>query len=93
MKVEVHVLFPFREEIGGGPVLLDLPPEADVAAAVGALVERYPQLRERLLDPGGRIRRHISALVNGTGVQFKEGFATRLQDGDRLTLLPPVGGG
>lgn len=93
MKVEVHVFFPFRAEIGGGPVLLDLPPGTDVAGAVAALAQRYPQLRERLLDPSGRIRRHVSALVNGTAVQFKGGFATPLQDGDRLTLLPPVGGG
>ncbi|MCX7750699.1 MAG: MoaD family protein [Candidatus Bipolaricaulota bacterium] len=93
MRVEVHVFFPFREEIGGGPVLLDLPPGTDVAGAVAALAERYPGLRDRLLDPGGRIRRHVSALVNGTAIQFKGGFATPLSDGDTLTILPPVGGG
>lgn len=93
MRVEVHVFFPFRAEISEGPIVLELPSGADAAAAVAGLVARYPQLRDRLYDPEGRIRRHISALVNGTAIQFKQGFATLLSDGDVLTLLPPVGGG
>ncbi|HEU68741.1 MAG TPA: MoaD/ThiS family protein [Candidatus Acetothermia bacterium] len=93
MKVEVHVFFPFRAEIGEGSIPLDLPPGADVARAVAALVERYPQLRERIYGPGGRIGRHVSALVNGISIQFKRGFTTPLDEGDVLTLLPPVGGG
>ncbi len=87
------MFFPFRAEIGDGPVTLDLPPEVDVSAAVSALVADYPQLRERIYGPEGRIHRHVSALVNGTSIQFKQGFATPLSDGDLLILLPPVGGG
>lgn len=93
MRVEVHLYFPFREEIGTEPVLLEVPRGADVAAAVASLVARYPQLRDRIYDAEGRIHRHVSALVNGTSIQFKQGFATLLTDGDVLTLLPPVGGG
>lgn len=93
MKVEVQVFFPFRAEIGDGLIVLDLPAGADIARAVNGLVDRYPHLRERILDPEGRIHRHVSALVNGRPVQFKQGFATLLADGDVLTLLPPVGGG
>jgi molybdopterin converting factor small subunit len=32
-------------------------------------------------------------IVNGTSVAFLKGKGTRLQDGDRVTVLPPVGGG
>ncbi len=93
MKVEVHLLFPFRQELGGHPLQLELPQGADVGQAVAQLVALYPQLRERMYDAQGRIARHISALVNGVSIQFKQGFATPLKDGDVLTLLPPVGGG
>lgn len=93
MRVEVHVFFPFRAELGEGPIPLEIPPGADVGAAVAALVDRFPQLRERIYDPDGRVRRHVSALVNGTSIQFKQGFGTPLSEGDVLTLLPPVGGG
>ncbi|MBC7093162.1 MoaD family protein [Candidatus Bipolaricaulota bacterium] len=93
MRVEVHLYFPFRDEVGESPVVLTLPPGTDVAGAVAALAARYPTLNARLFDAAGRVHRHISALVNGTSVQFKQGFATPLADGDVLTLLPPVGGG
>ncbi len=93
MRVEVHLYFPFREEIGTEPVVLEVPRGADVAAAVASLVARYPRLQDRIYDAEGRIHRHVSALVNGTSIQFKQGFATLLADGDTLTLLPPVGGG
>lgn len=93
MRVEIHVLFPFRAEIGGGPLALDIPREADIMTVVAVLVEQHPPLRRRIYGPNGRIGRHISALVNGASVQFKQGFATRLCEGDVVTLLPPLGGG
>ncbi len=93
MKVEVHLLFPFREELGEYPLKLELPASATVAQAIAVLVSLYPQLRERFYDRQGRIGRHISALINGVSVLSKQGFATPLQDGDVLTLLPAIGGG
>ncbi len=93
MRVELYVYFPFREELESSPLALELPEGADVSAALAALVKRYPQLRDRLLDDKGRPHRYVSALVNGVSVQFIRGFATALSPGDEVTLLPPVGGG
>jgi len=93
VKVEVHLLFPFREELPEHPVHLDVPQGADVARALAALVARHPGLRERLYDAQGKIARHVAALVNGVAVQYKDGLRTPLADGDVLTLLPPLGGG
>lgn len=93
MRIKVELLFPFREELDEKLSELELPAGADVAAAVAALVEQYPALRARLFGRNGRLARFVSALVNGTSIQFLNGLATPLSDGDRLTLLPPVGGG
>ncbi|MFO8033659.1 MAG: MoaD family protein [Candidatus Bipolaricaulota bacterium] len=93
MRVEVHVYFPFRAELDSSLVVLDLPPGADVSAAVDAFVERYPQLRDRVVDQAGRPHRYVSALVNGVSIQFLRGFSTELSPSDVVTLLPPVGGG
>lgn len=93
MKVEVHLLFPFREELAEHPLKLELPDSATVAQAIEFLVSRYPQLRERFYDQQGRIGRHISALVNGVSVLSRQGFSTPLRNGDVLTLLPAIGGG
>jgi len=44
-------------------------------------------------DVLGALNQHINALVNGGNVVHRSGFRTVLNDGDRLTILPPVGGG
>ncbi len=93
MTVELHVYFPFREEMGGSPVMLELPEIADVAAVVQALVARYPALERKIMDGDRLPQRHISALVNGVSIQFLRGFGTSVKPGDVVTLLPPVGGG
>jgi molybdopterin converting factor small subunit len=57
------------------------------------LSTRYDVFRERVFDDVGEIRRNVNALINGGNVQFREGFSTVLNEGDRLSVLPPVGGG
>jgi molybdopterin converting factor small subunit len=32
-------------------------------------------------------------LINGTGIPTLEGFKTRLKEGDKVAIIPPVGGG
>jgi len=93
MRVRVSLYFPFREEIPENPVVLELPEGAVVGQVVEALVARYPFLRPRLYDAQGQIHRHISALVNGTSIQFQRGWSTSLFEGAEVVLLPPVGGG
>ena len=93
MRIAVEIAFSFKRELGDDYRSLDLPPGATVHDALQALVARYPRMGDRLFDEKGQIRRHINALVNGGNVQFRERFETPLQEGDRLTILPPVGGG
>ncbi|MBC7097889.1 MoaD/ThiS family protein [Candidatus Bipolaricaulota bacterium] len=93
MRISVELLFPFRRELPEGRIELELPPGADVEAAITALVDRFPTLKGRLYDAQGHLQRFVSALVNRTSVQSLQGYSTRLSDGDELTLLPPVGGG
>ena len=93
MRVSVELYFPERRLLPPGPLTLDLPEGADVATAVARLEELFPFLRDRLYDGRGRLQRFVSALVDGTSIQFLQGFSTPLSDGCKLTLLPPVGGG
>ena len=62
-------------------------------AALEELIRRFPHIKDRLFTQSGEVHRHINALKNGENVSFKKGFATALHEGDRLTVLPPVGGG
>jgi len=93
MRVSVEIGFSFKRALDEGYRTLELPDGATVRDAVRALAGRYPEAAERLLDEAGEIRRNIHALVNGGNVQFRDRFDTFLEDGDRLTILPAVGGG
>jgi MoaD family protein len=93
MQVTVEISFSFKHELDPSGLTLDLPEGGDVQAALHVLARRYPQIKTRLFSATGEIKRYIEALVNGKNVRFKSAFRTTLHDGDRLTLLPPVGGG
>ena len=93
MNITLEIAFSFKRELAEDYSALELAERATVRDAIVALVERFPEIRERLFDEQGGIRRHINALVNGGNIQFRERFDTRLRGGDRLSILPPVGGG
>jgi MoaD family protein len=93
MRISVELGFSFKNDLDPNYRQLLLPEGSDVEAAVQALAWRHPAARQRLLDDAGKVRRHVAALVNGGNVTWRDGLRTVLRDGDRLTLLPPVGGG
>jgi sulfur-carrier protein len=92
MRVRIEVSFSFKHDLPRD-LIVDVPEGASVFVALETLANRFPQVRERLFTPDGRVRRHINALVNGKNVVSQGGYETILHDADRLTLLPPVGGG
>ena len=93
MRVELELAFSFKRQLDADYRHPELPEGARAAEAVAVFVARFPRVGERLLTDQGEIRRNVNALINGGNVTLREGFATRLAEGDRLTLLPPVGGG
>lgn len=93
MRIELEIAFSFKRELDESYRSLDLPTGADVEAAMREWVRRHPKAKIRLFDENGAIRRHINALINGGNVTLRTGFQTVLENGDRLTILPPAGGG
>jgi molybdopterin converting factor small subunit len=93
MHIEVEIGFSFKRDLPDDYRRLALPDAATVADALQALAGAFPAIRLRLHTATGEVRRDVGALVNGGNVARREGLRTALRDGDRLTLLPPVGGG
>ncbi|PWI45295.1 MoaD/ThiS family protein [Streptomyces sp. ICBB 8177] len=53
---------------------------------------RHAGLRDRVVD-GGELRRFVNVYLNDEDVRFLDGIATKLTDGDNVTILPAVAGG
>ncbi len=65
---------------------------ADVGALIEHLEGAYPGMRERIHDAKG-VRRFINLYLNDEDVRFLEGLATKVKEGDSLTIVPAIAGG
>jgi MoaD family protein len=66
---------------------------ATVKEVLDGLYERYGELRERLSDDDGSLRRFVNVYVGGEDIRFLDGLQTPVPDGGELTILPAVAGG
>jgi sulfur-carrier protein len=62
---------------------------ASVDALITALDERVPGVRDRLVDVGPRLRRHINVFVDGEPAQL----ATPVGPSATVHVIPAVSGG
>ena len=64
-----------------------------VGEALDALYAQHGELRERIADGDGALRRFVNVYLKGEDIRFLEGLETPVSDGDELTILPAVAGG
>ena len=64
-----------------------------VGEALDALYAEHGELRSRLADDGGGLRRFVNVYLGGEDIRFLDGLDTPVSDGDELTILPAVAGG
>ncbi|MBL1068469.1 MoaD/ThiS family protein [Streptomyces sp. 7-21] len=63
-----------------------------IAELFADLESRHPGIQERLVE-GGELRRFVNVYLNDEDVRFLDGIATKVTDGDSVTILPAVAGG
>ncbi len=66
---------------------------ATVAKALDGLYEQFAELRERIADDDGSLRRFVNVYVGGEDIRFLDGLNTPVLDGGEITILPAVAGG
>jgi len=66
---------------------------SSVNGALGELEKRYPEMRTRLRDDAGELRRFVNLYVNGEDIRFLSGLETSLSAGDEMSIIPAVAGG
>jgi molybdopterin synthase sulfur carrier subunit len=64
-----------------------------VSEVVDDLEDRYPGIRERLLDDSGGLRRFVNVYLDDEDVRFLNGIKTAVPENGRLSIVPAVAGG
>ena len=91
MEVEIRMPAPLRRLARG----------CDIVKASGStvgeilhwLTEAYPELKDRLQDEHGEVRRFINIYVNDKDIRFIKNLETPLKDGDQVSIIPAIAGG
>ena len=91
MAVTVKLPTQLRDAAGGSSAV-----EAGgttVGEVLEALYAQHGELRDRLSDGDGGLRRFVNVYLKGEDIRFLEGLETPVDDGDEVTILPAVAGG
>jgi MoaD family protein len=66
---------------------------ATVGEVLDALFDQHGELRDRLADPEGTLRRFVNVYVDGEDIRFGDGLDTAVKPGGEVQILPAVAGG
>jgi molybdopterin synthase sulfur carrier subunit len=91
MAVTVYIPTPFRRATGNRDRI-----EAtarDVGSVLDELERAYQGLRGLVRNEQGELHRHVNIYVNNRAIDDLSGLATRLQDGDEVSIIPALAGG
>jgi molybdopterin synthase sulfur carrier subunit len=93
MELELKFFATFRAAVGQKTVHQEFDDGATVGEVLASLESEYDDLEGNLLADDGDIRDMLSILKNGREVVHLEGTDTVMEDGDTLSVFPPVAGG
>ena len=92
MEIELRYFGTVREAVGESGERRSVDDGATVRSVLADLEREHPGLAGLLLEDG-EVAGGVTVLRNGTHVTHFEGVETTLEDGDRLSITPPVTGG
>ena len=91
MAVKVKIPTQLRTAAGGESELqVD---GSTVGEVLSAVFDRHGELRDRLSDGDGGLRRFVNVYVDGEDIRFGDGLDTPVADGQEVQILPAVAGG
>ncbi|MFO7540763.1 MAG: ubiquitin-like small modifier protein 1 [Chloroflexota bacterium] len=92
MKVNFYATL--RQITGQKTVEFTLTDGITVQQLLDAVLARYPEMRDDLLDENGRLYGHVHLFINGRDAPYlDDGLTTVLKPTDKVDLFPAVGGG
>ena len=91
MSVTVKLPTQLRAAAGGeSQVEVD---GATVAEVLDALFERFGELRDRLTDEDGGLRRFVNVYVDGEDIRFLDRLNTKVNEKSEISIVPAIAGG
>jgi molybdopterin synthase sulfur carrier subunit len=93
MEIELRFFATFRQAVGSKTIDRTFDDDADVGTVLRALEAEFDGLEGEILDDQGELLPQLSVLKNGREVVHMEGLETPLEDGDAVSVFPPVAGG
>ncbi|MFB6268978.1 MAG: ubiquitin-like small modifier protein 1 [Halobacterium sp.] len=92
MNVQLRFFATFRQAVGTKVVDREFEEGTTVGDVLYTLEDEYEGLDGELVE-NGDLRPHINVLKSGREVLHLDGMETELEDGDQLSIFPPVAGG
>jgi len=89
--VQFAIPAPYRRATGGEAVVQVN--AASVGDAVAALRVRYPDMAARLVTESGDLNPFVNVYLNGARLHGTNALDRSLSEGDRLVIMPVIGGG
>ncbi len=64
-----------------------------VEQALQFLIKKYPDLKDRIFDESGKLRRYVNIYLGDEDIRFMDFLETEIQDNTELSLVPAIAGG
>ncbi|MHB8191606.1 MAG: MoaD/ThiS family protein [Ferrimicrobium sp.] len=92
MSVVVRIPSQLRS-LTAGEAEVQLDGVATAGEVLSQVASVYPELRERIFDTQGNVRRFVNIFVRDEDIRFLEGLETAVGSGDVVSIVPAVAGG
>ena len=88
-SLQVNFYASLRKISGGKAVGFSLPEGSTVQQLLEAVLTRYPEMRDKLLDQNGELDRHAHIIINGRNSPLLEqGLETSISSEDSVSIFP-----
>jgi molybdopterin synthase sulfur carrier subunit len=91
--MQLKVYATLRLKIGRAEIDVGAGPGDTVRDVLREVLEQYPLLAPYLISDGGQLVDHVHVFLGGRNVRLLDGLDTVIQDGQKLDIFPPLGGG